>query len=173
LDEKLAYSRHYPAINWLNSYSLYTDQLSNFYRSNAGDEWDGLRQKAMTILQEEDSLEEVVRLVGVEALSKEEQLLLYAAKMVREDYLQQNAYDDVDTYTSLKKQYRILKSIMLFYETGRERLSKSDAEITDLTGLSVVTDIARAKMIKEEELEDKFNELDKNIVSAISEVDQK
>ncbi len=169
LDEKLAYSRHYPSINWLNSYSLYTEQLSSFYRKNAGEEWDSLRQKAMNILQEEASLEEVVRLVGVEALSKEEQLLLYAARMVREDYLQQNAYDDVDTYTSLKKQYRMLKSIMLFYEEGKEKIKDAEIEISDLTKLSVVTEIAKAKIIKEEEVDVKFNELDKQIVSAVRE----
>lgn len=167
LDDKLAYSRHYPAINWLNSYSLYTDQLADYYRGQAGEDWESLRQEAMTILQEEASLEEVVRLVGIEALSKGEQLLLHAARMVREDYLQQNAFDKVDTYTSLGKQYRMLKAIIMFYHTSRELLDKSDVDISGLLELPVVEKIARAKMVKDNEVAQYFDELEKQISKEI------
>ncbi|MBI3255426.1 MAG: V-type ATP synthase subunit A [Candidatus Andersenbacteria bacterium] len=111
LEERLAYRRHYPAINWLTSYSLYSDQLASYYQEKAGQNWSVLRSQALTILQDEAALEEVVRLVGLEALSKQEQILLHIARMIREDYLQQNAYDAVDTYTSLTKQYRLLGTI--------------------------------------------------------------
>ncbi|MFH1354301.1 MAG: V-type ATP synthase subunit A [bacterium] len=163
LDDKLAYSRHYPAINWLTSYSLYTDQLADYYRSKTGDDWSELRQEAMTILQEEAALEEVVRLVGIEALSQQEQLLLHVARMIREDYLQQNAFDEVDTYTSLIKQYRMLKVIMQFYRTGGEKLKKAEAAIDNLMQLEVVEKIARAKMVPHDEVTDYFDELEKQL----------
>ena len=167
LDEKLAYSRHYPSINWLNSYSLYTEQLSDFYSEKAGEGWNELRQEAMTILQEEASLEEVVRLVGIEALSKQEQLLLHTARMIREDYLQQNAFDEVDTYTSLVKQYRMLKAIMSFYHTALKQLKKTDFTMGDLMKLGVVESIARAKGVKEGELSQYFDGLDKRTAEQI------
>lgn len=167
LDEKLAYSRHYPAINWLNSYSLYTEQLSGFYSEKAGEDWNELRQEAMTVLQEEASLEEVVRLVGIEALSRQEQLLLHVARMIREDYLQQNAFDEIDTYTSLAKQYRMLKAIMFFLAVALKQLPKADFPMADLMKLDVVESIARAKSVKEDDLSQYFDDLHKKITEEI------
>lgn len=171
LDEKLAYSRHYPAINWLNSYSLYTDQLAPFYAEKAGKEFNELRQKSMSILQEEASLEEVVRLVGIEALSGREQLLLHVARMIKEDYLQQNAFDDIDTYTALTKQYRMLKSIVTFYETAKNKISSDEeVNINQLMSLPVVESIAQIKQVKQEEIDQHFDRLDKEIGKQIQEL---
>jgi V/A-type H+/Na+-transporting ATPase subunit A len=170
LDEKLAYSRHYPSINWLTSYSLYSDQLAGYFTEKAGKDFSKLRQTSMTILQEEAALEEVVRLVGIEALSSQEQLLLHVAKMIREDYLQQNAFDDVDTYTTLGKQYRMLKAIVGFYETAKERLSVVEIAMNDLLALPVVEVIAQAKQVKEEDVATHFDKLDKDISEQIQDL---
>ncbi len=167
LDEKLAYSRHYPSVNWLNSYSLYLDQLGSYYTEQASEEWEELRTEAMGILQEEAALEEVVRLVGLEALSKQEQILMHIARSIREDYLQQNAFDEVDTYTSINKQYRMLKVIILLYRTSRAHLEKSDYDLSDLMRLPVWEMIARAKLTREEDVTTKFDQIEKEIVSAV------
>ena len=167
LDEKLAYSRHYPSINWLTSYSLYTDQLAGFYCEQAGETWDETRQQAMTILQDEAALEEVVRLVGIEALSSLEQLLLHVARMIREDYLQQNAYDEIDTYTTLLKQYRMLKVIMLFYTTAKDRLTVSDFAVNDLLKLSVISQIASAKLVEPAQVKKYFDDLEREITAQV------
>ena len=116
LDSALAYRRHFPAINWLQSYSLYTDNFTDFYREHIGSEWAQMRTEAMRILQEEADLEEIVRLVGQEALSKQERLTLETARSIREDFLHQNSFHEVDTYASLDKQYKMMKLIMLFHE---------------------------------------------------------
>lgn len=170
LDEKLAYSRHYPSINWLTSYSLYTDQLTGFFNEKAGKGFGELRQISMTILQEEAALEEVVRLVGIEALSSQEQLLLHVARMIREDFLQQNAFDDIDTYTTLNKQFRMLKAIVGFYQTAKERLSVVEIAMNDLLALPVVETIAQAKQVKEEDVAKQFDKLDKDISEQIQEL---
>jgi len=168
LDDKLANARHYPSINWLNSYSLYTEQLASYYRENGGEEFNNYRVKAMTILQEEASLEEVVRLVGIEALSKQEQVLLHVARMIREDYLQQNAFDEVDTYTSLPKQYRMLQVILAFYDAATGHLGSVDYLIRDLLALRVLEKFAQAKFIKEEVMEQEFDQLLKDIQDQIT-----
>src|SRR3712207_288722 len=124
LDSQLAYRRHFPAINWLNSYSLYMDKVGEWMNENVAEDWNSLRQEAMTLLQEEANLQEIVRLVGIDALSEEDRLKLEVAKSVREDYLQQNAFHDVDTYASLKKQYKMLKLVLVFKdEAKRDRKS--------------------------------------------------
>lgn len=168
LEERLAYRRHYPAVNWLTSYSLYADQLASFYKEQAGQDWSRLRSEAMTILQNEASLEEVVRLVGLEALSKQEQLLLHVARMIREDYLQQSAFDDVDTYTSLKKQYAMLGAIISLYETAKARLEKADFAMKDFLAMPVLVSIARAKLIPEKEVESAFKALGQQITQEVS-----
>ena len=160
LDEKLAYSRHYPAINWLTSYSLYTDQLAAYYEKEAGEDWGKLRISAMNILQEEASLEEVVRLVGIEALSKQEQLTLHIARSLREDYLQQNAFDEVDTYASIKKQYRLLKIIIHLYQTAREQLER-------VLALPVWETLAQAKLIPEKDIASALDQLEQDITAAV------
>jgi len=167
LDEKLAYSRHYPAINWLTSYTLYFDQLKEYFGEQAGKNWSGNREEAMNILQEEANLEEVVRLVGLEALSKPEQLLLHVARSLREDYLQQNAFDDVDTYTSLHKQYRMLEIILTAYRAARERLQQVNFAMADLLQLAVWAELARLKYVPEEEFDTTADALLQNISSSI------
>jgi V/A-type H+-transporting ATPase subunit A len=151
LDSQLAYRRHFPAINWLTSYSLYIDRLGEWYRREISDEWIKLRQEAMAILQEEAQLEEIVRLVGVDALSVRDRLTLETAKSIREDYLHQNAFHDVDTYTSLVKQHKMLKLIIEFHHLGQKAL-ESGAEFSQIVNLAVREKIGRAKYISEEQL---------------------
>ena len=152
LDAQLAYMRHFPAINWLNSYSLYIDQLSDWMRKEVADDWNDLRNEAMRILQEESELEEIVRLVGIDALSLRDRLTLETAKSIREDYLHQNAFHDVDTYTSLSKQYKMLKLIIEFYHQGLKAL-ENGAELSQVINLPVRERIGRAKYIPEAQLD--------------------
>lgn len=163
LDANLAYRRHYPAINWLTSYSLYSDKIDDFMCENAGDDWPKMREKAMSILQKESELQEIVRLVGIEALSPEEQLLLDTAKSIREDFLQQNAFDEIDTYSSVKKLYLILKAILEFQESGLRLLKKQEIKLQEILKSDFKNQIAKAKMVPE----DKLQELEK-LVSEIN-----
>jgi V/A-type H+-transporting ATPase subunit A len=162
LEDKLAYARHFPAISWLNSYSLYTDDLEDYYREDLGDQWIEMREQAMEILQEEADLEEIVRLVGVDALSPDNRLLMETAKAIREDFLHQNAFHEVDTYTSSQKQFKIMELIMLLHQRSRESLG-AGKPIEDLVALDVKEEIARAKYIPEDNL-DRFEEIKKSIV---------
>lgn len=125
LDSSLAYRRHFPAINWLTSYSLYKDKLEEWFNANVARDWNAVTGEAMRILSVESELEEIVKLVGVDALSPNERLTLEAARSVREDFLQQNAFEDGDSYTSLDKQYRLIKLILSFY---KNRATRSNAE---------------------------------------------
>ena len=163
LEDKLAYSRHFPAISWLNSYSLYTDDLADYYREEAGEKWIEMRENARGILQEEDDLNEIVRLVGVDALSPENRLIMETAKSIREDFLHQNAFHEVDTYTSFRKQYLMLELIMILHERCVECL-KTGMPIDDIIALDVKEQIARAKYIPEEEL-DSFEQIKEAIIS--------
>jgi len=158
LDDTLASRRHFPAINWLTSYSLYTHDLDPYYREKVNEEFPSLREKAMELLEREAELEEIVRLVGIDALSPKDRLVLEGAKSIREDFLHQNAYHEIDTYTSLKKQYLMLKLTLFFYDKSVEALQKG-AELESIIELPVRVDIARAKYIPEEEMDEKFNEL--------------
>jgi len=158
LDDTLASRRHFPAINWLTSYSLYTHDLDPYYREKVNEEFPSLREKAMELLEREAELEEIVRLVGIDALSAKDRLVLEGAKSIREDFLHQNAYHEIDTYTSLKKQYLMLKVTLFFYDKSLEALQKG-AELESIIELPVRVDIARAKYIPEEEMDEKFNEL--------------
>lgn len=167
LEEKLAYRRHYPAINWLTSYSLYLDQLASYFEGEAGRNWNELRREAMSILQQEAALEEIVRLVGLEALSKHEQLVLHIARIIREDYLQQNAYDEVDTYTSLHKQYRMLSLILDLYTKADARLKDVDYPMQAFLALPVLPEIARAKFVPEKEVDTAFDALSVSVTSAV------
>ncbi|ABK61618.1 MULTISPECIES: V-type ATP synthase subunit A [Clostridium] len=152
LDAQLAYRRHFPAINWLNSYSLYLDSIGRWMDRNVSEEWVDLRTRAMTILQEEANLEEIVRLVGIDALSESDRLKLEVAKSIREDYLMQNAFHDVDTYSSLEKQYKMLKLVLSFQDEA-ERALKAGVYLEKITSMVELRDkIARAKFIPEEEM---------------------
>lgn len=151
LEDRLAYARHFPAINWLTSYSLYLTHLADFYKKEGGEDFIELRNEAMTLLEQEASLQEIVRLVGIEALSKQERLVLESAKSIREDFLQQNAFDEYDTYTSLSKQYKLLSLILYFHHKAKEALEKG-ALLDDIFTLSVREKIAKAKFIPENNL---------------------
>src|SRR5699024_7318126 len=151
LSAQLAYKRHFPAIDWLQSYSLYADNLAEWFDDNVAPEWKDLRAKAMQILQNEAELDEIVRLVGVDALSWKDRLTLEVARSIREDYLHQNAFDEVDTYTSPEKQYRMLRLILQFGERGRAALD-AGVNLSQVLGLPVRERIGRAKYIRESEL---------------------
>lgn len=157
LSASLAYKRHFPAIDWLQSYSLYADRLSEWYSDNLGDEWLDMRTEIMKILQEEAQLEEIVRLVGMDALSPKDRLTMETAKSIREDYLHQNAFHEVDTYASLTKQFKMMQLILLNYRLCNEALDKN-VDIEDILQLEVKDKIGRAKYISEDEL-DKFDEI--------------
>ncbi|MFA6036335.1 MAG: V-type ATP synthase subunit A [Candidatus Micrarchaeia archaeon] len=152
LDASLAQRRHFPAIHWLRSYSLYTDNLKNWYVNNISAEWPELRRAAMALLQKEAELQEIVQLVGPDALPEKEQLVLNSAKMIREDFLQQSAYHEVDTYTSFQKQYLMLKTIMRFDERAHGALDLG-VQLKRVLELNVKDKIARMKEVKESDID--------------------
>ena len=162
LDSSLAYARHFPAINWLTSYSLYMDMLQDWYRDQFGDSYIANRVRAMQILQEESELQEIVRLVGQDALSAEDRLTMETAKMIREDFLQQNAFVPEDAYSSYEKQFRLLDSILLFDTLAREAMEKG-AEMRDLCKLDVRVDISRAKMIDAARVKEEFDAINERL----------
>lgn len=151
LDSQLAYRRHFPAINWLNSYSLYLEKMSVWMDENVGKNWTSLRIRAMAVLQEEAELQEMVRLVGFDALSEGDQLKLEIAKSIREDYLQQNAFHDVDTYASFEKQYKMLQLVLGFGDEARRAL-EAGVYLNKILSLKVRNKIARSKYIPEAEI---------------------
>ena len=151
LDAQLAYRRHFPAINWLSSYSLYSDDIKEYMRKNAGQDWPEMKTEAMNLLQQEAKLEEIVRLVGVESLSPKEQLVLDTTKSIREDFLHQNAFDDIDTYTSVKKMYWMLKAILVFHHEATAAL-ESGKVLKGLINLPIKEKISKAKMVEEKNL---------------------
>ena len=168
LDAQLAYRRHFPAINWLNSYTLYQTKVDEWMDKNVDDRFSKNRVKAMKLLQEEATLQEIVRLVGKDTLSFEDQLKLEAAKSIREDYLQQNAFHEQDTFTSLAKQDKMLNMVINFYNQAKRAL-ESNVYIKDILDLEVRENIARAKYLSEEEIE-KIDEIDKEVVRKIDEL---
>lgn len=159
LDAKLADRRHFPSINWLTSYSLYTGYLKDWFKTNVAEDWMGLKEEAMAILQKESELKEIVQLVGPDALPDREKVILDIARMLREDFLQQNAFHEVDTYCSPKKQYGMLSIILKFYEMAINALEKGIAP-EEINKASVIDDIAKMKYVPE----DRFEEESKNII---------
>ena len=157
LDANLAYRRHFPAINWLNSYSLYQTKVDSWMDVNVGPEFSQNRKRAMALLQEESSLQEIVRLVGRDTLSEKDQLKLEVAKSIREDYLQQNAFMESDTYTSLTKQDKMLQLVLKFYDEGNRGL-EAGAYLKEISEMPVREKIARAKYMPESDL-DKMNDI--------------
>jgi V/A-type H+-transporting ATPase subunit A len=150
LDANLARRRHFPAINWLTSYSLYIDDIAGWWQQNTAADWRSLRDEAMSLLQKEAELQEIVQLVGPDALPDRERVILEIARMLREDFLQQDAYHEVDSYCSPLKQYNMLKIIMTFYKKGLDAVAKG----ADPAGISAVTvkgDIARMKYLTDDE----------------------
>ena len=175
LDSELAYKRHFPAINWLNSYSLYLDDMEKWFNSEVAPDWMEGRQKMMSLLQEEAELEEIVKMVGMDALSPGDRLKMEAARSIREDFLHQNSFHEVDTYTSLKKQYMMMQLVNAFYEKAVEALSKG-AELRKLISMPVREQIGRFKYIKEDALDEEYakvqEELDVQIAAAFRKEDR-
>ncbi len=162
LSAPLAYRRHFPAIDWLTSYSLYVDQLTDWYDKNVDPDWKNLRQAAMQLLQEESELEEVVRLVGIDALSLKDRLKMEAARSLREDYLQQNAFHEIDTYASGKKQVGMLKLVLEFYRKASAALEQG-ADFSDIAKLPVREAIGRAKYVEEKDVEARYQEISRQL----------
>ena len=158
LSSKLAYARHFPAIDWLQSYSLYLDRLEGWFNQNVSPEWGKLVTQTMQLLQEESELNEIVSLVGIDALSYKDRLTLETTRSIREDYLHQNAFHEVDTYTSPKKQYLMLKLILMNYEKSLEALA-ADASFNKLTKLPVHERIGRIKYVTEAEVQAEYDSI--------------
>ncbi|EKF85769.1 ATP synthase subunit A [Methanobacterium formicicum] len=169
LDASLADKRHFPSIDWLQSYSLYVDSVENWWETTVGADWRATRDQAMALLQKESELQEIVQLVGPDALPDRERITLESTRMIREDFLQQNAYHEVDTYCSPTKQYQLLKTIILFQEKATAALERG-AAAADLTDLPVKEDIGRMKFIPEEEFDAQIKEIQDKIVKQTSEV---
>ena len=155
LDSSLAYKRHFPAINWLTSYSLYADSLEDWFKEQVNSEWNTLRGRLMALLQEEAELEEIVKLVGMDALSAPDRLKLEAARSIREDYLHQNAFHETDTYTSLSKQYYMMSAIIKFYDKSVVALNDG-ADIEAIVSLAARERIGRIKYTAEENIEQEY-----------------
>ncbi len=167
LEDKLAYRRHFPAINWLTSYSLYRDISKEWLSKNVAEDFFDLTNYAMRILEKEAELEEIVRLVGVENLSQEDQLLLEIARSIREDFLHQNAFHEVDTYSSLKKQYLMLKTIIFFYEQLKKMIEQGKT-VAELKELPTWERIARMKYATEDKIEEVTKSIQEEIQNAVS-----
>lgn len=172
LDSSLAYKRHFPAINWLTSYSLYLDTMESWFNSHVASDWTELRQKIMRLLQDEAELEEIVQLVGMDALSAPDRLKLEAARSIREDFLHQNAFDEVDTYTSLEKQHDMLKLIVEYFEKSQAALADSvDAET--LIALPVREQIGRFKYTEPSEVQAAFEKISHQLDVELDEAKQR
>ncbi len=166
LDANLARRRHFPAINWLSSYTLYADNISGYWNKNVAEDAMAVREGAMALLQEESKLEEIVRLVGMDALSPKERLVLETAKSIREDFLFQNAFDAEDAYTSLKKQYWMLKCIMSIYHSAQDIVEQEEFDFEELKKLPVMEKVFKVKDIEEGNW-DAFEALAKEVASSI------
>ena len=169
LSSKLAYARHFPAIDWLTSYSLYLDRLEPWFNKEVDPDWTAMVQKVMNMLQEESELEEIVRLVGIDALSYKDRLTLEATRSIREDYLHQNAFHEVDTYTSPAKQAMLLRLIIGYYEKSLDALSK-DASFNKLAALPVREDIGRFKYTEEDKCVERYEEITAKLNAEIREL---
>jgi V/A-type H+-transporting ATPase subunit A len=166
LDDQLAFQRHFPAINWLTSYSLYLDVVDHWAEKNTDASWPKNRRTAMGLLKREAELQELVRLVGMDSLSPGDRLLLEASRMVREDFLHQNAFDDIDTYTSMRKQALMLDIVVSFFQMATDALSKG-ANLEKILTMPIRENISRAKLIDEGQL-DTFNQLKKQMAEQFS-----
>ncbi|EHM09987.1 vacuolar-type H+-ATPase subunit A [Thermanaerovibrio velox DSM 12556] len=168
LDANLAYQRHFPAINWLTSYSLYAEKLGEYWDNLYDGEWSSYRTEAMGILEDEDRLKEIVRLVGIDSLSKEERMTLETAKSLREDFLHQNAFHEIDTYASMDKQFKMLRNILTFHHLAMEVLRRG-ALLKDVLELPIREEIARMRYLDEKELA-KLDELEDRIKEVLGQL---
>lgn len=158
LDSALAYKRHFPAINWLTSYSLYADSLGSWFNENVSEDWTKLRLEIMRLLSKEAELEEIVKLVGMDALSPSDRLAMEAARSVREDFLHQLAFHDVDTYSSLRKQLLMMRLVLAFYQRSLERL-ENGGDVQKIVSMPVRERIGRFKYIKESDIENEYKHI--------------
>lgn len=174
LDSNLAYQRHFPAINWLTSYSLYLDSMEKWFNEEVDPGWMNSRQEMMSLLQDESKLNEIVQMVGMDALSPADRLKMEAAKSIREDFLNQNSFDEVDTYSSLRKQYLMMRLVMSFYEKAKAALEKG-ANVEDLIAMPSREPIGRFKYTPEDKIEDEFTRindlLDREVAEALNKED--
>ena len=174
LDSNLAYQRHFPAINWLTSYSLYLDSMVKWFNEEVEPGWMSARQEMMSLLQDESKLNEIVQMVGMDALSPADRLKMEAAKSIREDFLNQNSFDEVDTYSSLRKQYLMMRLVMSFYEKAKAALEKG-ANVEDLIAMPSREPIGRFKYTPEDKIEDEFTRindlLDREVAEALNKED--
>ena len=169
LDSSLADKRHFPSIDWLQSYSLYVDSISGWWNTNVGEDWRELRDEAMLLLQKESELQEIVQLVGPDALPDRERITLETTRMLREDFLQQNAFHEIDTYCAPIKQYGMLKTIVMFQKHATAALERGAAS-SDVIALSVKEDIGRMKYIPEAEFENEIKAIQDKVIKQTSEV---
>ena len=167
LDSALAYKRHFPAINWLNSYSLYLDDMEKWFNGNVASDWMEGRQKMMTLLQEEAELEEIVKMVGMDALSPGDRLKMEAARSIREDFLHKNSFHEVDTYTSLKKQHMMMLLVNAFYDRAVQALAEG-ASLQKLISMPVREQIGRFKYVREDALDEEYRKVDEELTAQIA-----
>jgi len=166
---ELAYQRHFPAIHWLRSYSLYLDNLKGYFTREVAADWMDLRTRAMALLQKEDELKETARLVGLDALSNQDRVAMETARSLREDFLQQFAFHPIDTYASIKKQYLMLKMVLNYYDECITALKKG-ASLKDLTSLPVREDIAKAKYISDKQVEKEMEKINQKLKAEVNDL---
>ena len=169
LDSALAYARHFPAINWLNSYSLYKDRLEGWYNENISKKWSKYSAEILRILQKESELDEIVKLVGVDALSGDDRLTLEISRSIREDFLQQDAFNIEDSFTSLPKQFALIALILFFRDRAKEAMD-SGADVQRISELPVREDIGRAKTVSDAEYREVFDSIKEKIEQSLAEI---
>ena len=169
LDSSLAYKRHFPAINWLTSYSLYVDNMGKWFNEHVSSEWMTCRQGMMSLLQEEAELEEIVKMVGMDALSPSDRLKMEAARSIREDFLHQNSFHEIDTYTSLRKQFLMMKLVLAFYDESRKAL-ENGANVQGLIKMAVREKIGRFKYVTDDEIEREYEAVKEELGKEIDDV---
>jgi len=167
LDSSLAYKRHFPAINWLTSYSLYVDDMEKWFNENVKEDWVECRSRMMRLLQDESELQEIVQLVGMDALSAPDRLKLEAARSIREDFLHQNSFDEVDTYTPLEKQYLMMKLVLAYYDNAAMALQKG-VDVESLVGLQVREQIGRFKYMKNADIDTAYEGVLKEMATELA-----
>ncbi|MBO8463482.1 MAG: V-type ATP synthase subunit A [Firmicutes bacterium] len=167
LDSNLAYRRHFPAINWLTSYSLYVDNMGKWFTEHVSEEWMKSRQEMMSLLQEEAELEEIVKMVGMDALSPIDRLKMEAARSIREDFLHQNSFHEVDTYTSLRKQFLMMELVLAFYEESKKALEQG-VSVQGLIKMAVREKIGRFKYVENDQIETEYEAVKEELAREIS-----
>ena len=172
LDSSLAYKRHFPAINWLTSYSLYVDNMAKWFNSNVEADWTENRGRMMRLLQDEAELQEIVQLVGMDALSAPDRLKLEAARSIREDFLHQNSFHEVDTYTPLEKQHLMMKLVLDYYDHAVEALEKG-VDVEALVDLEVREQIGRFKYVHDTDLKEAYNKVVEELVAELAKLTAK